>query len=177
MGALRQSEPGGLGLPTTVARLIDDLKRQTGLAVEMREAGGERELEADQQRAVIRIVGESLRNVAQHAGARHATVTLDYGDTEVVVTVADDGAGFDPVAMSANAEGHGHFGLIGMRERAEAVGGRLCVTSAPARGTSIEATIPYEPSRATIGALRAELLAQTVARPTRSGILARLLGR
>jgi signal transduction histidine kinase len=177
MGALRQSEPGGLGLPTTVARLIDDLKRQTALAVEMREVGSERELEGDLQRALIRIVGEALRNVAQHAGAQHATVTLDYGDTDVVVTVADDGAGFDMAAMTASAEGNGHFGLVGMRERAEAVGGRLCVTSAPANGTSIEATIPYEPSRATIGALRAELLAQTVDRPTRSGILARLLGR
>jgi signal transduction histidine kinase len=177
MGALRQSAPGGLGLPTTVARLIDDLKRQTGLAVEMREVGSERELEADLQRAVIRIVGEALRNVAQHAGAHQASVTLDYGDAEVVVTVADDGAGFDPTAMTANPEGSGHFGLIGMRERAEAVGGRLRVTSAPTSGTSIEATIPYEPSRATISVLRAELLAQTVARPPRSGILARLLGR
>jgi len=177
MGALRQSVPGGLGLPTTVARLIDDLKRQTGLAVEMREVGSERELEADLQRAVIRIVGEALRNVAQHAGAHRATVTLDYGDTEVVVTVADDGAGFDPPAMTANAEGNGHFGLIGMRERAEAVGGRLRVTSASASGTSIEATIPYEPSRATIGVLRAELLADAAGPPRRSGILARLLGR
>jgi signal transduction histidine kinase len=177
MGSLRQSAPGGLGLPTTVARLIDDLKRQTGLEVEMQERGSERELEADLQRAVIRIVGEALRNVAQHAAARHATVTLNYSDTDVVVTVADDGTGFDAATTAATAEANGHFGLVGMRERAEAVGGRLVATSAPGQGTTIEATIPYEPSRATVSVLRAELIAEEVAEPERPGILARLFGR
>ena len=177
MGALRQSGPGDLGLPTTVARVIDDLKRQTGLAVEMEERGSEHELEADLQRAVIRIVGEALRNVAQHADARRATVTLSYSETDVVVTVADDGAGFDAPSTAATAEANGHFGLVGMRERAEAVGGRLVVTSAPGRGTAIEATIPYEPSRVTVGMLRAELLTDAASPPTRPGILARLFGR
>ncbi len=178
MGALRQSAPGGLGLPTTVARLIDDLRRQTGLAVEMQELGSEHELEADLQRAVVRIVGEALRNVAQHASARHATVTLSYSDTDVVVTVADDGAGFDLPAMSASAEANSHFGLIGMRERAEAVGGRLVVRSTPGAGTTVEATIPYEASRATVGVLRGELLGADLALPqSRPGIFARLLGR
>jgi signal transduction histidine kinase len=177
MGALRQSAPGGLGLPTTVARLIDDLKRQTGIAVEMQERGSEHELEADLQRAVIRIVGEALRNVAQHAGARHATVTLTYSDTDVVVTVTDDGAGFDQAVTQANAEADGHFGLVGMRERAEAVSGRLLVTSSPGHGTTVEATIPYEPSRATVGVLRAELLADDATSHERPGILARLFGR
>jgi signal transduction histidine kinase len=176
MGALRQSAPGGLGLPTTVARLIDDLKRQTGLAVEMRELGSEREVDADLQRAVIRIVGEALRNVAQHSGTRRATVSLNYYEAEVVVTIADDGAGFDLAAMTASAEEHGHFGLVGMRERAEAVAGRLEVTSVPGSGTTVEATIPYDPSRATVRVLRAELLAAP-AQPMRSGIFARLLGR
>ncbi len=178
MGALRQSDAGGLSLPTTVARLIDDLKRQTGLEVEMQERGSEHELEPDLQRAVLRIIGEALRNVARHAGAKHATVTLGYSDTDVAVTVTDDGAGFDVPTMAATAEANGHFGLVGMRERAEAVGGRLALRSAAGEGTTVEATIPYEQSRATLGALRAELLAADdpvpVARP---GILARLFGR
>ena len=180
MGALRQSAPGGLGLPRTVASLVDDLKRQTGLAVEMHEQGSEHELPADLQRAVIRIVGEALRNVAQHASARNATVTLDYRDTDVVLTITDDGAGFDLPATAAGAEAHGHFGLVGMRERAEAVGGRILVTSAPGQGTTIESTIPYEPSRATVGVLRAEVLTiepSSVTAQERPGILARLFGR
>ncbi|MDQ6858185.1 MAG: GAF domain-containing sensor histidine kinase [Chloroflexota bacterium] len=178
MGALRQSDAGGLSLPTTVARLIDDLKRQTGLEVEMQERGSEHELERDLQRAVLRIIGEALRNVARHAGAKHATVTLGYNDTDVAVTVTDDGAGFDMQTMAATAEANGHFGLVGMRERAEAVGGRLVVRSAAGQGTTVEATIPYEQSRATVGALRAELLAANDRVPgARPGILARLFGR
>lgn len=177
MGALRQSAPGGLGLPTTVARLIDDLKRQTGLAVEMQEQGTERELDGDLQRAVIRIVGEALRNVAQHAGARHATVALRYGEADVTVTVTDDGSGFDAEATAATAEASGHFGLVGMRERAEGVGGRLVVTTAIGNGTTVQATIPYERSQATVSALRTEPFAIDEAMPERPGILARLFGR
>ena len=63
-----------------------------------------------------------------------------------------------------------------MRERAEAVGGRIVVTSVPGKGTTIEATMPYEASRVTVGVLRAELLADDAPRE-RPGILARLLGR
>ena len=177
MGSLRQSAPGGLGLPTTVARLIDDLKRQTGLEVEMQERGSERELDADLQRTVIRIVGEALRNVAQHANAHRATVSLGYGESDVVATVMDDGVGFDPEATAQTAEARGHFGLVGMRERAEAVGGRIVVTSAPGRGTTVEATIPYEASRVTVGTLRAELNADDTAMRERPGIFARLVGR
>jgi len=143
----------------------------------MQELGSEHELEADQQRAVVRIVGEALCNVAQHAGARHATVTLSYSDTDVVVTVADDGAGFDLASMAASAEANGHFGLIGMRERAEAVAGRLVVRSALGTGTTVEATIPYEASRATVGVLRAELVTDLALPHSRPGIFARLLGR
>ena len=177
MGALRQSAPGGLGLPTTVARLIDDLKRQTGLSVEMQERGSEHELAADLQRAVIRIVGEALRNVAQHAGARHATVTLSYSGRDVTVQVTDDGAGFDAVTIAATAEADGHFGLVGMRERAEAVGGTLRLTSTPGSGTTVEATIPYEPAPVTADAARTELPSADTAPPARVGILARLFGR
>ena len=177
MGALRQSAPGGLGLPTTVARLIDDLKRQTGLSVDMQERGNEHELAADLQRAVIRILGEALRNVAQHAGARHATVTLSYSGSDVTVQVTDDGAGFDMTATTASAEANGHFGLVGMRERAEAVGGTLVLTSAPGSGTTVQAMIPYEPAPMVVDAIRSEAPSIDAAPPARAGILARLFGR
>lgn len=175
MGALRQSGAGGLSLPSTVARLIDDLKRQTGLPVEMVETGTERDLPAETQRAVIRIVGEALRNVAQHAAAKHATVTIRYGEREVVVTIADDGAGFDPEGTVATAEAGGHFGLVGMRERATAAGGSLVVQSAPGTGTTICATLPYEGARPFVRAA-AEADAP-VAAAEKPGFLARLFGR
>ncbi len=75
------------------------------------------------------------------------------------------------------AEANGHFGLVGMRGRAEAVGGLVVVTSAPGQGTTIEARIPYEPSRAIAEGPRAELVTDAAGEPERHGILARLFGR
>jgi signal transduction histidine kinase len=143
MAALRQSETGALNLPVTLGRLVDDLRRQTGLTVEMEESGPQRELEPIVERALIRIVGESLRNVAQHAGAKQAKVALLYGPEGVVVTIEDDGKGFDVEQTFTSAEGRGHFGVVGMRERAEAAGGQLVVRSELARGTIVRASIPY----------------------------------
>ncbi len=173
MGALRQSTSGGLGLPTTVARLIDDLRRQSGLPVDMQEVGSERDLTPDLQRAVIRICGEALRNVAQHANAKSATVTLNYGESSVVVTIADDGAGFDAAHISESAESNGHFGLVGMRERAEAVGGTLELQSADGTGTMVIATIPYEASRVIVPSKADPAPAARAQR----GILSKLFGR
>jgi signal transduction histidine kinase len=144
MAALRQSETGALNLPVTLGRLVDDLRRQTGLSVEMEESGPQRELEPIVERAVIRIVGESLRNVAQHAGGQKAKVSLLYGPEGVVVTIEDDGKGFDVEATFSSAEGRGHFGVVGMRERAEAAGGQLVVRSEAGHGTIVRASIPYQ---------------------------------
>ena len=152
MAALRQSEGGALNLPVTLGRLVDDLRRQTGLQVEMEETGPQRELEPIVERAVIRIVGEALRNVAQHAGAQKAKVSLLYGPEGVVVTIEDDGKGFDVDATFTQAEGSGHFGVVGMRERAEAAGGQLVVRSEPGRGTIVRSSIPYAAFAAVPGA-------------------------
>ncbi len=143
MAALRQSETGGLNLPVTLARLVDDLKRQTALPVQLDETGPPQELEPIVERAVIRIVGEALRNVAQHAGAKQAKVALVYGPEGVMVTIEDDGRGFDVDGTFSSAEGSGHFGIVGMRERAEAAGGQLVVRSEVGSGTIVRASIPY----------------------------------
>jgi signal transduction histidine kinase len=143
MTALRQSETGGLNLPVTLGRLVDDLRRQTGLQVQMEESGAPRELDAVVERAVIRIAGEALRNVAQHAGATTAKVALLYDQDGVVVTVEDDGKGFDVDETFRGAEDRGHFGVVGMRERAEAASGHLVVRSEPGRGSIVRASIPY----------------------------------
>lgn len=143
MTALRQSETGGLNLPVTLGRLVDDLRRQTGLHVQMEESGQPRELDAVVERAIIRIVGEALRNVAQHAGATTAKVALLYDQDGVVVTVEDDGKGFDVDETFRGAEDRGHFGVVGMRERAEAASGHLVVRSEPGKGSIVRASIPY----------------------------------
>lgn len=143
MAALRQTEDsGGLNLPVTVARLVDDLRRQSGLHVDFEETGVGRELEPFVERAVIRIVGEGLRNVGQHSGASNAKVVLRYDPDQVVATIEDDGKGFEASELET-AEERGHYGIVGMRERAEGVGGQLVVRSEPGRGTIVRASIPY----------------------------------
>jgi signal transduction histidine kinase len=109
----------------------------------MEESGEPRELDAVVERAVIRIVGEALRNVAQHAGASTAKVGLLYDQDGVVVTVEDDGKGFDVDETFRGAEDRGHFGVVGMRERAEAASGHLVVRSEPGKGSIVRASIPY----------------------------------
>ncbi|TXL62001.1 sensor histidine kinase [Aeromicrobium terrae] len=91
------------------------------------------------KRELVSIAGEAVENVRRHSGARTVELSCVGTDGEIVVRITDDGRGFEP--------GHtpdGHYGLVGMRERAEAVGGRLEVTSAPGRGTTVEVHAPRQ---------------------------------
>jgi signal transduction histidine kinase len=86
---------------------------------------------------LYRMVQESLTNVAKHANAQHAKVTLSNQGDEVILTVEDDGQGFDVDAVS-----HGHHGLVGLRYRVESHGGALTVTASDKHGTAVCAVIP-----------------------------------
>lgn len=89
-----------------------------------------------------RILYEALRNVQRHAGAARVTVRLSAAGGAVRLTVRDDGAGFVPPGDPATLRSGGHFGLLGMAERARSAGGELMVRSAPGDGTTIEAAVP-----------------------------------
>ena len=179
MMALRAKEGGDISLPSTVARLVDDVRRQTGLRVEMEEFGAERELEPPLERAAMRIVGESLRNVAQHAHATAAKLRLSYGERDIGIVVEDDGVGFDAESTIPVATENGHFGLAGMRERAESIGGSFTVLSQPGRGTVITATLPYFVAEDPLPTMReGSPVLEDVERPVeRSGLFAKLFGR
>ena len=87
---------------------------------------------------LFRIVQEALTNIARHARASHAMVALQDRGDELLLTIADDGCG-----LSTALEGERKtYGLLGMRERVDMLGGRLAIDSAPRRGTHIEVTIP-----------------------------------
>jgi signal transduction histidine kinase len=101
--------------------------------------GTSRELHPVVRDDVYRIAGEALRNAYRHASARHIEVRIRYDDAQLQVRVRDDGRGIDPEARDAGRPGH--FGLPGMRERAELIGGRLDVWSEAGLGTEIELTI------------------------------------
>jgi two-component system, NarL family, sensor kinase len=104
--------------------------------------------------AVYRTAQEALQNVAKHADAQSVRLRLQRHKDRVVLEVADDGAGFDTAAPSISAPsvrwpggpGPTGFGLAGMRERAELLGGQLDLAATPGRGTTVRLTIPFLPA-------------------------------
>ncbi|MFZ5551252.1 MAG: ligand-binding sensor domain-containing protein [Pseudomonadota bacterium] len=89
----------------------------------------------------FRIAGEALRNAFRHAEAKRIDVEIHYDARQLRVRVCDDGKGIEPEVLR-RGEKQGHFGLSGMRERAELVGGRLTVRSSPGAGTELELVAP-----------------------------------
>ena len=140
LGSLRQA--GEHEPRTPVPRLADvaNLARgaeAAGLTVRVHTVGQPVQLPAGVDLAGYRIVQEALTNVVRHAGATTATVRLDYRPEELGVQVDDDGSG--------NADGataNGGNGIAGMRERADALGGRLTAGARPAGGYRVRATLP-----------------------------------
>ena len=99
-------------------------------------------LGAGLEMTVLRIAQEALLNIARHAHADHVTLTLQCDDETMLLSIEDNGIGIQSWHTQSN--GRSGHGLMLMRERAEAVGGTLKISSIPAKGTKIEAYLPYE---------------------------------
>jgi len=96
----------------------------------------------DTSTAVFRIVQEGLTNVARHARASRVLVTLRESDGHLLVEVADDGRGISEAEQS----GIGSLGLLGMRERAQLLGGEFTIGGVPGRGTTLRVRLPAAPA-------------------------------
>ena len=107
-------------------------------------------LSAEVQAEVFGVAREALTNVRKHAHAQRVTIGLTREGAEVVIRISDDGVGFDPEVAAAGPEKWPHFGLAGMRERAEAVGGRIAWKSRLGSGSEVELRVPVAPG-ASIG--------------------------
>ena len=129
-------------LGEALGRLAGRVAEETGMVATATVTGTPRPLSADAEVTLLRVTQEALANVTRHARAGRVAVTLSYMDGETVLDVRDDGSGFTPAADGAGA--NGGLGLRGMRERVEALGGRLAVESAPGQGTTIAVTVPTE---------------------------------
>ncbi len=136
---LRPSYLDDLGLVPALELLARDATIELGIPVEFMSTGEPRRATSETELAFYRIAQEALRNVGRHAKANRVTLTLDVTPQRMTLTIRDDGVGFDPAGAAALSLG-GHFGLLGARERAEAVGARLLVESTPGQGTTIRAT-------------------------------------
>jgi signal transduction histidine kinase len=102
-----------------------------------------RRLPPDLELAAYRIVQEALHNVVQHAQASQAWVEVRFEEKHLVLSVRDDGQGFEPPDLPDSLARQGHFGLMGIRERALLYGGQLAIRSAPGEGTAVTVRLPY----------------------------------
>jgi two-component system NarL family sensor kinase len=118
--------------------LVDRWEAETGIGARYAAVNGSRPLPPRVEAALYRICQEALTNVARHAQAGHVSVRIVATPEQVRLTVEDDGRGFDPSGVPGD-----RHGLVGMRERAQMLGGALEVRSA-GEGTRVEATVPLE---------------------------------
>ena len=133
-----------LGLRPAVASLAEQFGRLHGIAVEVDDDGQPESLDRNARAFAFRAVRELLFNVAKHARARHACVSIRKDRDFVRIEVQDDGVGFDASGEGVFAEGERAFGLFNIRERLDQLGGRLEVESSPGRGTHVTMLVPAE---------------------------------
>jgi signal transduction histidine kinase len=126
------------GLESTLDWYIPTVERQTGLKLHYEKSGAAFPLDGNAGVQVYRVLQEALNNVKRHAGAQEAWVRLQFQNDFVRLEVEDHGRGFAPDA------GHQGIGLVGMRERAELVGGTLHVMPREGGGTIVRLVVPTE---------------------------------
>ncbi len=139
MAELRPAVLDDFGLAAVLRWYADQFTKRTGVATSVVEVGPGRRLSPAAEHALFRMTQNALGNVARHAHASTAAVTLRTASDTTCLTVADDGVGFDPAAVQPNL-GHG-WGLMIMRERAAAIGAKLAIESEPGHGTRIVITL------------------------------------
>lgn len=127
-------------LVSAVSRVAQQLTDGTNIQTEVSVNGDIRELPATTGHNLLRICQEAITNAVRHAQAQRIRVALNFGKQSIELCVADDGRGFDPDSH-LHASG-GHFGLLGMRERAEKLGGRLQLKSSAGQGTEVVISVP-----------------------------------
>lgn len=144
MADLRPAMLADRGLVPTLSRYVTDYNRFFGRDVTFTAEDVPETLSSEQQLAVFRIVQEGLQNIQKHAGTGAASVVLRSEAGALVLTIVDEGAGFDP---SRHGDGGGQgAGLPGMRERASLIGADFSIDSAAGSGTTIRLALPLSTS-------------------------------
>lgn len=130
---LRPAVLDDLGLAPALEWLAGQMTDLTGIEATFAVSGTRRRLQPDEEVAAFRIAQEALRNIEKHSDSDAVAITLAFQDRRLELRVTDNGRGFDPTA----ATGRTKLGLVGMRERAELVGGSLTIDSRLGHGTTV----------------------------------------
>jgi signal transduction histidine kinase len=137
-----------LGLVPALDMLSRDTSTSLNIPVNFETSDLDRRLRPEVELALYRIAQEALSNVARHAQASQVVVRIDYAQDAITLNIADDGCGFEVPESPAEMAPVGHFGLLGMQERAELIGARLTIESASDLGTRVAILLEVQDSSA-----------------------------
>jgi two-component system sensor histidine kinase DegS len=137
---LRPMTLDDLGLVPTIRRVLETIKERCKIFPEVKILGEEKRLDSHVEIGLFRIIQEALNNIEKHSKATAVWVRIDFRPSLVSAVVEDDGQGFD----TASAAGNESFGLMGMRERINLLGGELTIKSEIGKGTRVFVTVPLK---------------------------------
>ena len=133
------------GLIPALHTFLKDFTATSGIRSHLTAFAGVERLDTDRRTTLFRIAQESLTNVVKHAHASRVDVDIQKLGNSVRMKIKDDGKSFQS-SQVLKARGNKRLGLLGMRERLEMHGGSFEIESAPGKGTTIIATVPFEKS-------------------------------
>jgi signal transduction histidine kinase len=139
---LRPTVLDDLGLLSALRWYAEERLRPLGVRVRVEISGAERRLPAQVETALFRVVQEAVTNIAKHAEAENAVLSIDFGDSAILIEIEDDGKGFDVQAFARSTDKGRGLGLLGMRERITLLGGSISIDSEPGGGTRLKIEVP-----------------------------------
>jgi len=132
-----------LGLEAAIERhLSGEIRNKHGIKFELNKCGQLARLDEDISMCLFRSTRELLNNVVRHSHAKNVTVSVDKTEEDIIITVSDDGVGFDPEAISSKIDDKGGFGLFSIREQVESFSGQLKIESKPGHGSKFTIIMP-----------------------------------
>jgi signal transduction histidine kinase len=131
-----------LGLVAALDMLARETSKETGIEVDFQRIGNEHRLMPEIGIAFYRMAQEGLSNIIRHADASRASIVINFNPVSTTLTISDDGKGFAIPESPAEFAPGGHYGLLGLYERADLIGANLEIRSSPDHGTQLVITLP-----------------------------------
>jgi len=140
---LRPAILDDMGLVAALEWMAENLRRERGIELNLEVSGPEYELQPEIRLVLFRIAQEALANIKRHSKATEAGIKLESNPDKTIMTISDNGKGFQPPLRLGDLASVGRLGLTGMEERAKLLGGTLYVQSNPGEGTIITVELPH----------------------------------
>jgi len=139
---LRPMALDDLGLVPTLRKFVQDFEEKTKIRAVFETAGRELRMPSAMEAAVYRLVQEAFSNALKHASPTYVSLEIKFYPKRILITIQDNGVGFDVEQTMARSKKNSHYGLIGMNERVELLNGKMDIQSARGQGTKISISIP-----------------------------------